>query len=72
MAGITTISPETSADSAMEVLERDGAVIYERVLDAGVMDAIQAELDPYLGRAYLGEGEFWGYKTKRTAALVAK
>ena len=72
MAGITTISPDTSADSAMEILERDGAVIYERVLDAGVMDAIQAELDPYLGRAYLGEGEFWGYKTKRTAALVAK
>ena len=72
MAAIVSISADTSADSAMEILERDGAVIYERVLDDATMDRIQGELDPFLGRAYLGEGEFWGYKTKRTAALVAK
>jgi ectoine hydroxylase-related dioxygenase (phytanoyl-CoA dioxygenase family) len=72
MGQLQSISADTSADSAMEILERDGAVIYERVLDDDVMDRIQAELDPYLGRSYLGEGDFWGYKTKRISSLVAK
>ena len=72
MGQLQSISADTSADSAMEILERDGAVIYERVLDDAVMDRIQTELDPYLKRSYLGEGEFWGYKTKRISSLVAK
>ena len=72
MAGLTTIDPTTSIDATMEILERDGAVIVRRLLPEPVMDAIQAELDPYLRRAYMGEGEFWGRKTKRVAALVAK
>jgi len=72
MGQIKSISADTSADSAMEILDRDGAVIYERVLDDMVMDQVRAELDPYLERSYLGEGEFWGYKTKRISSLVAK
>jgi ectoine hydroxylase-related dioxygenase (phytanoyl-CoA dioxygenase family) len=72
MVQLQSISADTSAASAMEILDRDGAVIYERVLDSAAMDRIQAELDPYLGRSYLGEGEFWGYKTKRISSLIAK
>ncbi len=72
MGQIQSISRDTSAETAMEILERDGAVIYERVLDDAAMDRVQADLDPYLGRSYYGEGEFWGYKTKRISSLVAK
>jgi hypothetical protein len=72
MAQVQKISPDTSADEAMAILERDGAVIYERVLDDATMSRIRSELDGYLERSYNGEGEFWGYKTKRIAALVAK
>lgn len=72
MAVIEKIDRNTSADLAMEILQRDGAVIYENLLDAEVMDQIQAEFDQYLKRASNGEGEFWGFKTKRFGALVAK
>ncbi len=72
MATLETIEPTASADEAMAILERDGAVIYRNLLDAATIDRVRADLDPYLVRSYLGEGDFWGYKTKRVAALVAK
>ncbi|MFP6729522.1 MAG: phytanoyl-CoA dioxygenase family protein [Alphaproteobacteria bacterium] len=72
MAEIQSINRESSADEAMAILDRDGAVIYERVLDHETMETIGDELDSYLDRSYLGEGDFWGYKTKRVGALVAK
>ena len=72
MAQIQSIDRHTSADSAMEILDRDGVVIYENLLDVEVMDQVQADLDAYLARAHNGEGEFWGFKTKRFGALVAK
>jgi ectoine hydroxylase-related dioxygenase (phytanoyl-CoA dioxygenase family) len=72
MAQIQSITEDTPADEAMAILERDGAVIYERVLDDETMGRVRAELDVYLERSYNGVGEFWGYKTKRIAALVAK
>ena len=72
MASIQSIDQNTSADVAMEILERDGAVIYTNLLDHQVMDQVQQELDDYIARASNGEGEFWGFKTKRFGALVAK
>ncbi len=72
MAKVQSIDRNTSADTAMEILERDGVVIYQHLLDDDVMDQVQSELDDYLARAYNGEGEFWGFKTKRFGALVAK
>lgn len=72
MSEIQKINRDTPVDTAMEILERDGAVIYERLLDESVMDQIRQELDEYMQRASNGEGEFWGFKTKRFGALVAK
>ena len=72
MASIQSIDRNTSADDAMAILEKDGVVIYKNLVDDAVMDQVQAELDSYIERSYDGEGEFWGYKTKRFGALVAK
>ena len=72
MAHIQSIDRNTSADEAMEILNRDGAVIYKNLLDDEIMDNVQADLDSYMARASNGEGEFWGFKTKRFGALVAK
>ncbi len=72
MARLKSITAETPLDEAMAILEEDGAVIYERLLDDAVMARIGQELDDYLQRSHLGEGEFWGFKTKRVGALVAK
>jgi len=61
-----------SLAAGMALLDRDGAVIFESLLDDEVMPQIQAELDAYLARSHLGEGAFWGFKTTRVGALVAK
>ena len=72
MAELRSLDRHASADEAMAILEEDGAVIYRRLVDEDVIESVGAELRPYLARAYNGEGEFWGYRTKRVAALVAK
>lgn len=72
MAEVVCIDRNTPADEAMAILERDGAVIYRNVVEDEVIDKVSEELEPYLQRAFDGQGEFWGYKTKRVAALIAK
>ena len=72
MNEVRSIDRHTSADEAMAILSEDGAVIYRQVVDDEVVDKVNAELDPFLSRAYYGEGEFWGNKTKRVSSLVAK
>ena len=72
MAEVVCIDKDTPADEAMAILERDGAVVYRNVVDDDIIDKVSEELEPYLSRAFDGEGEFWGYKTKRVAALIAK
>jgi ectoine hydroxylase-related dioxygenase (phytanoyl-CoA dioxygenase family) len=72
MSEIQSIDKNTSADIVMEILERDGAAIYKNLLDQEVMDQVQTDLDDYMARASNGEGEFWGFKTKRFGALVTK
>ena len=65
MAEIQSFDKNTPIDEVMDTLERDGAAIYHKLLDADTMDQVQADLDSYVERAYDGEGEFWGFKTKR-------
>ena len=72
MAKVLSVTADTPVDEIMAILDRDGAVIFERLLPDETMARIQAELDSYLARSSLGEGEFWGFKTKRVGALVAK
>ncbi len=72
MAEVRKVVAETPLDEVMAILECDGAVIYERLLEPEAIAAIGAELEAYLGRSHLGEGAFWGFKTKRVGALVAK
>ena len=72
MNEVRSIDRHASADEAMAILEQDGAVIYRQVVDDEVVDRVNAELEPFLSRAYYGEGEFWGDKTKRVSSLVAK
>ena len=72
MAEICSIDRDASAEEAMKILDRDGAVIYRNVVDGDVIDRVSEELEPFLKRAFDGEGEFWGYKTKRVASLIAK
>ena len=72
MSQIQTVHRETTTDKIIEILEQDGAVIIESLNSNETMDQIQLEMDQYFQRSVIGESEFWGRKTKRFGALVAK
>ncbi len=69
---VKCVDRDTSTDDIMTILDEDGAVILSEVVDTAIIDQVNMELEPYLNRAYFGEGDFWGYKTKRVSSLVAK
>ena len=56
-------------------IERDGYVVIERAVGADVLDAIRAELAPYLDGgddSYRGRNDFEGFETNRVYGLLAK
>ena len=72
MAKVQCFDKNAPIDEVMDTLDRDGAVIYHKLLDADTMDRVRTDLESYIERSCYGEGEFWGFKTKRFGALVAK
>ena len=56
----------------LTILERDGGVIIDEVLDSGAIVQIREELTPYLEVSKSGSNEFSGFQTKRIGALMAR
>jgi len=63
-----TTSPQDVADA----IRADGAAIIDSVLTAAELDALEAELKPWVDRTSFGPDEFSGRRTKRTGGLVAR
>ena len=55
-----------------EVLDRDGALILDDVLNPGAVAEMVAELSPYVAATPEGRDGFTGVRTTRTGALVAR
>ncbi|MDP3381748.1 MAG: phytanoyl-CoA dioxygenase family protein, partial [Phenylobacterium sp.] len=55
-----------------EVLDRDGALILDRVLTPEAVAGMVAELSPYVAATPAGRDGFTGVRTTRTGALVAR
>lgn len=55
-----------------EVLDRDGALILDRVLTPEAVAEMVAELSPYVAATPAGRDGFTGVRTTRTGALVAR
>ncbi len=72
MAQVKTV--KASADNAAinEILETDGCVVIEDVLEARAVAALAAELAPHFEAAPNCSGDFYGYATKRLSGLIAK
>jgi hypothetical protein len=68
--------PAAPHDEILAALDRDGAVVLEDRAPAAALDAIEAELAPWLDRPVdaspLGNNAFTGLRTLRTSALIAK
>lgn len=55
-----------------EILDRDGALILDDVLNPGAVAEMVAELAPYVAATPEGRDGFTGVRTTRTGALVAR
>jgi ectoine hydroxylase-related dioxygenase (phytanoyl-CoA dioxygenase family) len=72
MPSLNHLPSDTSPDAIVEALKTDGAVIVDRVLTDARIDAVKAEIDPYVEATANGRDRFTGYQTTRTGALVAR
>jgi len=72
MPELQRLPPDASIDSILEGLDRDGGVIVERLLEGERVDAILAELMPYIEKTAPVGDDFAGHQTTRTGGLVGR
>ena len=72
MVALTHFALDADPGELAEVLAAEGACIIDDVLDAAAVDALRAELDPWIEVTPGGRDGFTGFKTRRTGALVAR
>jgi ectoine hydroxylase-related dioxygenase (phytanoyl-CoA dioxygenase family) len=69
---LESLSADCSTAQINEAMARDGACIVENLLPSETVDAITADIAPWIEKANYGEDEFVGRRTKRAGALIAR
>jgi ectoine hydroxylase-related dioxygenase (phytanoyl-CoA dioxygenase family) len=69
---LATLPADADTDDVLAVVERDGAVILDRVLAPDQVDRVLEETLPYIEATDNGRDDFSGRLTTRTGALVAR
>jgi hypothetical protein len=69
---VPTVGPDASVDEVETELRAAGCVVVERLVAPDLMDAIEAELEPFLEATPVGGDEFTGQSTRRTGSLLAR
>ncbi|MBX3484237.1 phytanoyl-CoA dioxygenase family protein [Phenylobacterium sp.] len=72
MPSLEHLPADAPTAEIMAVLDRDGALILDDALSAAEVDALVAELTPYVDATPTGKDSFTGSRTTRTGALVAR
>jgi ectoine hydroxylase-related dioxygenase (phytanoyl-CoA dioxygenase family) len=72
MSSLVHMPADASADEVAAVLTRDGALILDEAMPAAELEALTAELAPYVTATEPGRDNFSGDRTTRTGALVAR
>lgn len=69
---VTALPVSASVDEAVDVVERDGAVIIEDFIDAATLRGLGEDVGPALDRQPQGDGRLVGERTKLIPALVRR
>ncbi|MFI0777862.1 phytanoyl-CoA dioxygenase family protein [Streptomyces sp. NPDC021212] len=69
---LTRLNPDASVDTVCEVLERDGGVIIENLVDEETLKGLWEDLNPALENWDYGADDFSGHRTKRLSSLFAR
>ena len=69
---VTHVPPSTAADDVAALLERDGVVVVDHLVEPSVLPAIEGELAPHVAATAPGTDDFAGRSTRRTGGLIAR
>lgn len=72
MTELVHLPAKTTEQEICDVLDRDAAVVIDRILDGEQLAMIQHELDPHFLSTDVGVNDFAGYETRRIGALMAR
>ena len=72
MPALKTLPANASTEDILRVINADGAVILENVLQADEIQQFRHEMDPFMEATAAGQDDFSGQATTRTGALVAR
>ena len=72
MAQIEHKTVNDSEDELLSLLDRDGGVIIEGILNNEDLGQVRSDLSSYIDASPTGENLFWGFQTKRIGALMAR
>ncbi|MBV8682609.1 MAG: phytanoyl-CoA dioxygenase family protein [Caulobacteraceae bacterium] len=72
MPKLQHLPADAPADKIAAILDTDGALILDAVLDASAVTRVRAEIDPYIEATSNGRDRFSGFATTRTGALAAR
>ena len=72
MAKVQTVRPDEKLEVINRILERDGCLVIENVLDKQGLDRLKGELGPHFEETPNCTGDFYGHATKRLSSLIAK
>jgi ectoine hydroxylase-related dioxygenase (phytanoyl-CoA dioxygenase family) len=72
MAQVQKVRADADTASINRILERDGCIVIENVLDKYALEKLKAELRPHFDETPNCTGDFYGHATKRVSSLIAK
>ena len=72
MAKVQKVKTDENIGVINEILERDGCIVIENVLEKGEVRNLKKELRPHFDETPNCTGDFYGHATKRLSSLIAK
>jgi hypothetical protein len=69
---LRTLPADSSFETIIDILEKDGAVVLKDMLSDYDLGQLTEDVEHCLKQTPYCEGNFFGYKTKRVATMVAK
>lgn len=72
MPELVHLPADAPVDEIMSVLDRDGALVLDDLIPRSRVDAVVAELRPFVEATRPGQDVFSGFNTTRTGALAAR
>lgn len=72
MTELVRMKCDEKIESILEILDRDGCIVIENVLDVEKIRQLKSELDPHFLATPNCQGNFYGFVTKRLSSLIAK